>query len=395
VAGFLGIMSGEALDHARAPSFAAGSTRRLAFLGIGGVFALLLAALPTRALRRLTPLLYAVSCLLLAACFIPGLGAEMGGARRWVTIPFAGIRIQPSEFTKLVVVLTLAAFLSRRRFQSRSFVCGILLPTCLILPPAGLIALEVDLAYTALLLTCALLLMYLAGVALVHVSSLAAACVAGLAAVVWSIPNRRIRIDAFLNPDTSAAEAGYQQWRSMEAFARASPIGSNPADGHFPPDRLPLAGSDFIFPALGETWGVAVCLIVLLAYLVVLRAGFSIARHAADDFSRLAASGLLIVICLQALLNVGIGLALLPVSGLPLPLVSAGGSNLVVTAMIFGVLWRIRGEALRHCTAPSLSSSTPRPTPVIEPPAHRLEPLRKATRFEPSPRAADRDRSSR
>ena len=138
-----------------------------------------------------------------------------------------------------------------------------------------------------------------------------------LATAAWNIPNRRLRIETFLNLDPSNTDTAYQQWRSIQALARASPLGPNHAStGPSPPDSLPFAATDFILPALGETWGVAICLLVL------------------------------------------------PASGLPLPLVSAGGSNLIATSMILGILWRIRSEALTHVSVSAPSPSPPNQKPL-------------------------------
>ena len=349
VVGFLGIVAGEALDSGNSPTFRAGAIKRMVFLGAGVMLGLALAWTPTRSLRRMIPLLYAGSCLLLLLCFIPGLGVEVGGSRRWIAIPIVGIRIQPSEFAKPVVVLALASFLASSRFHRRRILHTTILPGCLVLPPIGLIALEVDLGYTTVLVVCVSMLIFLRGVPLFHVAMHAAAGGAAVALGAWSIPSRRIRIEAFLNLDASAAETGYQQWRSVEALARAPAFQSDPASSTSPPgDSLPFAATDFVLPAIGETWGIALCLLVLLAYLIAMRAGFVIARFAANSFCHLAASGLLLIIFFQAILNLGVGLGLLPVSGLPLPLVSAGGSNLVATSMMLGILWRIRTEALQQ-----------------------------------------------
>jgi predicted protein tyrosine phosphatase len=218
-----------------------------------------------------------------------------------------------------------------------------------VIPPIALIAAEVDLGYAALLVAAVLILLFLRGVSLFHVSILSAIGFSMIAIGTWSIPNRRSRIEAFMNVNEFAAQSGYQQWRSIDALKRAPYLRTVADSSGIPPagDHLPFAATDFVLPAIGETWGTLVCFVVLLAYLIVMRAGISIARFASDNFSRLAASGLILIILIQAIINVGVGLALLPVKGMPLPFISAGGSNLITTCIMMGILWRIRTEALQ------------------------------------------------
>ena len=346
--GFLGIVSGELLDYKNSPTFHQGALKRLMLLAAGIACGVAFAALPMRRLRGAIPFLYVASCLLLVCCFIPSLGVEAGGSRRWIDIPVFGMRIQPSELAKPTLVLALASFLSRSWFKRNRLTHSTLIPAILVIPPITLIAAEVDLGYAALLVAVVLILLFLRGVSLFHVSILTAIGFSMIAMGTWSIPNRRSRIEAFLNLNEFAAESGYQQWRSVDALKRAASVPTvADSPGIFPAgDNLPFAATDFVLPALGETWGILVCLVVILAYLIAMRSGIAIARFASDNFSRLAASGLILIILFQAIINVGVGLALLPVKGMPLPFVSAGGSNLITTCIMLGILWRIRSEAL-------------------------------------------------
>ena len=347
--GFLGIVSGELLDYKNSPTFHQGVIKRLVFLVAGIASGAAFAAFPIRSLRRVIPFLYVASCFLLVCCFIPSLGVEVGGSHRWIEIPIVGMRIQPSEFAKPAVVLALASLLSRSWFQRNRFAHSTLFPAVLVIPPIALIAAEVDLGYTTLLVGAVLTLIFLRGVPLSHVSILSAIGLSTIAMGTWWIPNRRSRVEAFMNLNEFTEELGYQQWRSIDALKRAPSLPTVADSPGIPPagDNLPLAATDFVLPALGETWGILVCLLVILAYFIAMRAGFTIARFASDNFSRLAVSGLLLIFLFQAIINVGVGVALLPVSGMPLPFVSAGGSNLVATCIMMGILWRIRTEALQ------------------------------------------------
>ncbi|MCB1203194.1 MAG: putative lipid II flippase FtsW [Verrucomicrobiae bacterium] len=278
-------------------------------------------------------------CFFLALCFLPGVGLEVNGERRWIG---AGpLRVQPSEMAKIAVAVFLAYWFSRYPDCGKDPVRGFLLPLCIVAMPLSLVLFEVDIGTTAVLSVTSLLVLFVAGVDWKYLSSVVMAGVITFLGMLSYAPNRMERIMAFLDPEEHRLGAGFQQWISLMALGSGGMSGRGIGEGRLKMLYMPFAQTDFIFPMIGEEMGLVCTLLVVLAFITVAVCGFVIAFHAPDRFGALLAIGLVTCICLQAFVNIGVTTSILPNKGIPLPFVSYGGSSLVMGLFAVGVLVNI------------------------------------------------------
>ncbi len=314
-----------------------------AVLGLGLMF--MLARTPFPALRRLAPGLVATSLFLLVA--VLGLGAAVNGARRWISL--GPIVFQPSEFAKIAIAVWAAAYLARRAAPKtlKEIWRPIGAMTCLY---AVLLLLEPDLG------TAIAIFVMLAGMLLVAgtpvrplVGGLSLATAIGLAAI-WIEPYRRARVFAFLNPWHDAQGAGYQIVQAMIGLGSGGPFGVGLGQSVGKANYLPEAHTDMIFAVIGEELGLVGTTALIAAYVAFAYVGLRIALRCRDPFGKALASGLTILICGQAAINLAAVMGLAPLTGIPLPFVSYGGSSLIVGLAAVGILLNIavgHGEAAR------------------------------------------------
>ena len=327
--------------------------RQLVWLGLSVVACTVVARMPMEWLQRLAPWIYVFGCVLLALCFAPGIGVEINGSRRWIGLKglgLPGVQVQPSEFAKLAAVIGLAAWYVRAGVRSRSFLHGYLIPMMLVAVPVGLIGCEVDLGAAALVGLASFSLMFVAGA---NLPALGVTVLSGLGAIyaaVKYIPNRAKRFTEFLDvlrdPMAHLGDTGMQQVRAMMAFANGSTSGVGLGAGKQKVLGLPYAHTDFIFPMVGEELGLVATLSVVVCYALILIFGMFIALHAATRFGRLVGVGSVVLIALQATLNIAVTTVCLPNKGLPLPFVSYGGSNLLFCLICLGLLLNLHRTAL-------------------------------------------------
>ncbi|CAN5378033.1 putative lipid II flippase FtsW [soil metagenome] len=318
--------------------------RQAAWLVVAVLACATIAALDYHWLAKGAKVWYVLAVLILVACFIPGIGREVNGASRW--IGFGAFRFQPSELAKLAGVVCLAAWYARYADESRHLVRGFVIPLALAGLLVLLIGLEVDLGTAALLGAVSLGIMYVAGA---HGGAMLAAVAGGaaaLGAVIFLIPNRLGRLLAFLDLEAHQGGFGYQQWHGLLAFGTGGIGGLGLGSGRQKMLYLPFAHTDFIFPMVGEELGLPFTLLVVFFFVVLLVAGCVIALHAPDRFGKLLAAGIVLMITLQAVLNIGVTTAVLPNKGLPLPFVSYGGSNLLCCFLGVGILLNIYRQGI-------------------------------------------------
>jgi cell division protein FtsW len=280
-------------------------------------------------------LFYVGAAVLLACCFVPGLGRRINGSRRWIGA--AGQTLQPSEFAKLAVLITIAWWYSRKEMQPREFLRGFVYPLGIVLFIVALIVPEIDLGTSTLLLCTTLVVMFVAGTRLPYLGMLAVAGVSALALAIRLLPERTGRFLAFLDPDKYPKEA-YQQVHGLTALGSGGIMGLGLGNGREKFSYLPFAHTDFILPEVGEELGLVCTLTVVLCFLTVLVSGTVIAMRASDLFGRLLGVGIVMLIALQAAMNIGVTTMLLPNKGLPLPFISYGGSSLAFCLASIGIL---------------------------------------------------------
>ena len=307
------------------------------WLLIGAIGAWGLALIDHRLLERHWKWIFATCCLLLALCYVPGVGVERNGESRWISLP--GLRqFQPSECAKIAIAVSLAAFLAKYQAEVRTFHRGFVMPCLYLGLPLGLIFFEKDMGTAVSLGAAGVAILFVAGTRMKYLATIAVASFGTLAFFVMQNANRLERIMAYQNLEAHKLDKGLQQYRAMLAFANGGMEGAGLGNGAEKHGALPFAHTDFIFAMVGEEMGLFYTLGTVFAFVLIAVCGVFIAVHAHDMFSKLLAVGLTATIISPALLNFGVVTALLPNTGLPLPFLSYGGSNLVFTLAAIGLL---------------------------------------------------------
>jgi cell division protein FtsW len=309
---------------------------KMAALGLVG--ALVLSRLDPLWLRRLWPWALAGACLLLALCFVPGVGVEVYGSKRWIKL--LGFQFQPSEAAKIVGVIALSGWFARWQTETHTFWRGFVLPGVLIALPLGLIAIETDVGSALALAVTAAAIFFCVGTRLVYLVPTALVAMAGAGWFIRSNENRWSRIVAWLNLDDPVhqLDKGRQQYRALLAFGNGGPSGVGLGNGSEKFGTLTFAHSDFIFPVVGEELGLLFTLGTVLCFVLIAVSGCLIASQASNLFDRCLALGLTCVIVVPAMVNIAVTTAVLPNDGLPLPFVSFGGTSLVFSLGAVGLL---------------------------------------------------------
>lgn len=313
--------------------------RQAVMVGIGIACAFAAARFPLEYVRKSAFVLFFVACVLLALCFIPGVGVEIYGSKRWVQFPLLG-QFQPSEPAKFITVIALAAWFARWQTEVHTFWRGFVVPGAIAGIPILLIAGETDVG-TALSLSVAVgALMFCVGSRLIYLVPTGLTVVGIAVFYVINDPNRWGRIDAWLNLEDPVhqLDRGMQQWRSLLALGNGGPWGVGLGNGVEKFGTLTFAHIDFIFPVVGEELGLPFTLGVVFCYVLIAVGGCGIALQANNLFNRCVALGLTCLIVVPAIQNIGVTTALLPNDGLPLPFVSYGGTSLIFSLAAVGLL---------------------------------------------------------
>lgn len=301
---------------------------QLVFLPLAAALMLAVSLLSLTGVRRLALVTLALGVPLLLVT--PFAGVEVKGATRWLSL--GGLTLQPSEFVKPAFVVVSAWLLALHR--SRPEFRGDLAAAALFVVIVGLIAFEPDFGTTLALSAVWLFQLFLSGLPLVWIVLLIAAAVGAAVGGYLLLPHVASRIDRFLDP---ASGDSYQIERSLEAFGNGGFFGRGPGQG-LVKEVLPDAHTDFIFAVAGEEFGVLLCVLIVGLFAFVVLRGFVRVHREHDLFVLLAAAGLLAQFGLQAIINMGVTLKLMPAKGMTLPFVSYGGSSLLAVAFGMGMV---------------------------------------------------------
>ena len=302
-------------------------------------------------LRRYAWIIGGGALLLLALVLVPHLGVTVKGSRRW--LGWGPLRLQVSEFAKLAMVFCLAHYLAINQTKIGELRRGFVVPLGLIGLFAGLIILEPDFGTAALVLTVGLTLLFLAGAHWRYILPTVAGAIAVFALAVIHNPNRLQRFVAFLDVEGNKASGTYQLYQSLAAFAAGGVDGVGLGNGLQQHSYLPEAMNDFIFAVVGEELGLWFTLGVVLVFTVMFVAGLMHLRRAPNLFQFLLAAGCLLLICLQAIINLGVVTGIFPTKGMSLPFLSAGLSNLLLMGLLIGILVNTRRTWSRPALAPA------------------------------------------
>lgn len=289
--------------------------------------------------RRVVVTGIVASAVLLLLVVIPGIGVSINGSRRWLSV--TGVSFQPSELAKYAVVLFMAMALTARGKRVRSFFKGIL--PVLVAPGVMflLILEQPNLSTAGTIIIVSVLMVMLAGAKWLHMLALGLGGLAVGGYYAWSEEYRRERLLSFMDPFAKMSDEGYQLSQSLIAFGSGGLFGMGLGQGRQKYAYLPYPESDFIFAIVGEDFGLIGCLAVILLFVAFLLAGMRIALHCEDKFGSLLAAGIVGMISVQAFINMGVVVGVLPTTGLPLPFFSAGGTSLSITMAAVGIVLNI------------------------------------------------------
>lgn len=319
--------------------------KQLIGVGLGAFLMLLTSRIPYSFWQKPRVVMLALtgSFALLVLVLIPGIGVYVNGSRRWLNI--AGLSFQPSELAKIASVMYLASTLSFRLKQVERLWTGIL--PLLVIPAAMflLILQQPNLSTAGSIMIVAILMMLLAGAKWKHLSLMGVAGLAVGFAYAWVEPYRRERLLSFRNPFAQMSDEGYQLSQSLIAIGSGGLFGRGLGQGRQKFSYLPYPESDFIFAIIGEDFGLFGCCVVILLFVAFAIAGMRIALNCQDRYGCLLAAGITAMISVQAFINIGVVVGILPTTGLPLPFFSAGGTSISLLMAAVGILFNISRHA--------------------------------------------------
>lgn len=319
--------------------------RQVAFLGVGLLLSFFIIKIPVMALGRVSPILLTFGMILLVLVLIPGVGRQINGSARW--IGFAGFSFQVSEIVKLFFLLYLAGYLTRHQQSVQTHFVGFVKPLVVLAIFGVLLLLEPDFGSVVVLTATTLGVLFLAGVRLRYFAVMVGIVIIAFAGLAVLSPYRLQRLTTFLNPWQHQFSSGYQLTQSLIAFGRGGIWGVGLGNSLQKLFYLPEAHTDFLFAVLAEELGLVGVLAVLVLFGILVYRGLSIAKRAfAEDrpYHAYLAASLALWIGLQAMINMGVNAGLLPTKGLTLPLMSYGGSSLLVMCCVIALLIRIDYE---------------------------------------------------
>ena len=313
--------------------------RQVLRLMVGMFICLALAQLPPKYMRRASPALFVFLAILLICVLLFGVGAK--GAQRWLSLP-GGLRFQPSEIMKIVMPMMVAWYFSDRPLPPTFKQIASVL--ALIILPVFMIAKQPDLGTSLLVAVSGIFALFLAGLGWRYI--LGAAASAPIAAyTLWQVMHdyQRQRVLTFLNPESDPLGSGWNIIQSKTAIGSGGVYGKGWLEGtQAQLDFLPESHTDFIIAVLAEEFGMLGCGLLICAYLLVIARGLYVAANAEDNYARLLAGSLTLTFFVYMFVNIGMVSGILPVVGVPLPLVSYGGTSIITIMATFGILMSIQ-----------------------------------------------------
>lgn len=320
--------------------------RQLTGVAFGLLAAVITMMIPTSVWERLGVPMMLLAFLLLVVVLIPGLGHEVNGSRRWLR---AGVmNFQASELARVLLLMYLASYVVRKQAELKEELKGFLKPLGVLMGAALLLLLEPDFGAATVLVATGLGVLFLAGVKLRHFLALVLLAAGGMAVIAVTSAYRLKRLTAFLDPWADPFNSGFQLTQSLIAIGRGEMFGVGLGSSVQKLFYLPEAHTDFVFAVLAEELGLAGVIVTLALFVILVWRAFHISRLAAEAglaFQAYSAAAFGIWLGLQTFINVGVNLGLLPTKGLTLPLMSYGGSSVLVTLGWIGLLMRIHHEA--------------------------------------------------
>ena len=320
--------------------------RHLIYISIGLVMMFFAMSVDLKNIRRFSRPIMISALFLLVIVLIPHLGRETAGARRWFRLGL--FNFQPSEFAKIAIVIYMADLVARKEKMMKSFVGGFVPPIMVLGLTAGLILLEPDLGTAVTIGLVTMMMLYVSGVRTAHILSILLASMPALYLLMFSVPYRRKRIMAFINPWADKQGSGFQIIQSFVALGSGGLFGVGLGQSRQKLFYLPASHTDFIFSIIGEELGFVGTASVVLLFALFLWQGMRIAFKVPDTFTRLLSFGIVAMVSIEAAINIGVTAGALPTKGLPLPFISYGGSGLIFHLAAVGLLLNSARRCVRR-----------------------------------------------
>jgi cell division protein FtsW len=311
---------------------------RKQMIAMGGGLVLLIACslLPSALYRRFAYPLLVATFIVLILVLIPGIGANRGGARRWISL--VGFAFQPSELAKLAMVIYLAHSMAKKEARIRTFSVGVLPHLIVAGAFSGVLLLEPDFGSVLILTMLLYSMLFIGGVRVHHLLATALMALPLLVYVMMRAEYRLRRLMSFLDPWSDSAGSGFHVVQSLIAFGSGQLWGRGLGESRQKLFYLPEAHTDFVYSVIGEELGLLGALVVLVLFGVIILRGFRLTGRIEEPFDQYLAFGLTVLLGLQALIHMGVVMGLMPTKGLVLPFISYGGSAMVINLMEAGIL---------------------------------------------------------
>ncbi len=319
--------------------------RQLFALGVGIAVAAVTLLIPMRLWQRFSFVVLAAALAMLVVVLLPGVGVTVNGATRWLRL--AGINLQVSEPARLLMIIYLAGYMVRRQDALATSFAGFARPMVFVGLAAALLLLQPDFGAATVLVVTAVALLFVGGARLRDFLLVAVTATAALVALAVTTPYRLARLTSFMDPWADPLDAGFQLTQSLIAIGRGEWFGVGLGSSVQKLFYLPEAHTDFVFAVLAEEFGLVGALITIGLFAAVVIRCFTLSQacaRAERPFAAYVALGIGVWLGLQAFINIGVNMGLLPTKGLTLPLVSYGRSSMIVTLAAIGLLLRIRHE---------------------------------------------------
>lgn len=324
------------------------------WLVLGGIACVSLSRYDYQKLLRLSPWLLGIACVLLGLCLVPHVGHVVNGSGRWLRL--GSWTYQPSEFAKLALIFFLSWWMGKNHRHMHELLKGTFWPLAASAPLFVLMIIQQDFGTTAIMLAIMVVIMFCAGARMIYLAPIPIVGFIGLVFITFLKPERMARWMAFLHSDhitdPRLLQKIYQQNQALIALGAGGMTGVGLGNSHQKLYWLPEVHTDFVFPIIGEELGMWMTLGIVLAFLVLMLCSGWITLHAPDPAGVLLGTGIVLMISLQALMNLAVVTKLMPCKGIPLPFISYGGSNLLTCMAALGILFNMHRQGVYSTNRP-------------------------------------------
>ena len=313
--------------------------KELIWLVLGTIAAVIAYKIHYQFIQKLSSWILLFSICLLVLVFLPGIGHKANHAYRWIKL--YNFTFQPSEFAKIAIIIFIADRLAKNRRHVSKFMRGVIVPLVIVAIPIGLILMEPDLGTPVVITITVFVLFYVAGTKLWHLLILIIGGIITVIPLILTSPYRMKRLLAFLNPDTDINNSGYQIYQSLIAIGSGQLNGVGLGKSIQKMRFLPEAHTDFVFAIVGEELGFKGAGALVILFILFLIVAFKMTADIKDMFGHLLATGIITLLSLQVIINIGVVTSCLPTKGMALPFISYGGSSMIFCLASSGLLLNI------------------------------------------------------